>query len=123
MKKLFILLAIPLLLCSCKKRVEDFAFKGKVVDYLNCTMMTTNISEYDIGYVVALELPDSIGADHTLKNGTTYHNCVILYRTRSRFHEGDPISGTMYLDNNYSQAYCNFHYQTGLPEGVCYSLD
>ena len=96
--------------------------KGKVVYFLECTGMVTSISEYDMGYIISLQTPDSIGADFTVNN-TIHHNCVILYHTRSRFQNGDVISGQMYLDNKYSAAYCNFHHDTGLPEGVCYSLD
>ncbi len=123
MKKYLLLLAIPLLFCSCKKRTDTFAFKGTVVYYLECTGMVSSISEYDMGYIISLTTPDSIGADFSTNNNTTHHNCVILYHTRSRFQNGDVISGQMYIDNKYSQAYCNFHHQTGLPEAVCYSLD
>ena len=122
MKKYLLLLLIPLLFCSCKKKTDTFEFKGKVVYFLECTGMVTSISEYDMGYIISLQTPDSIGADFTVNN-TTHHNCVILYHTRSRFQSGDVISGQMYLDNKYSAAYCNFHHDTGLPEGVCYSLD
>lgn len=122
MKKYLLFLLIPLLFCSCKKKTDTFEFKGKVVYFLECTGMVTSISEYDMGYIINLQTPDSIGADFTVNN-TTHHNCVILYHTRSRFQNGDVISGRMYLDNKYSAAYCNFHHDTGLPEGVCYSLD
>ena len=111
-------------LCTASETVGryTFEFKGKVVYFLECTGMVTSISEYDMGYIISLQTPDSIGADFTVNN-TTHHNCVILYHTRSRFQNGDVISGRMYLDNKYSAAYCNFHHDTGLPEGVCYSLD
>lgn len=123
MKKYLLLFVIPLLLNSCGKKADTFAFSGTVHGYLQCTMATTSISDMDFGYVVSLSTPDSIGKDYTSTNNQVLHNCVIIYRTRYRFHEGDKISGTMYLDDKYSQAYCNYHYQLGLPEGVCYSLD
>ena len=66
MKKYLILLLIPLLLCGCKKRVDEFAFKGTVIGYMQCTGMVTSISEFDMGYVLALTIPDSVGADFTL---------------------------------------------------------
>ncbi len=123
MKKYLIFLLIPLLLCGCKKRVDEFAFKGTVIGYMQCTGMVTSISEFDMGYVLALTIPDSVGADFTLPDNTTHHNCVVLFHTRSRFQNGDIISGRMYLDNDYSAAYCNFHQDFGIPEGVCTSLD
>ena len=85
--------------------------------------MVTSISEFDMGYVLALTIPDSVGADFTLPDNTKHHNCVVLFHTRSRFQNGDIISGRMYLDNDYSAAYCNFHQDFGIPEGVCTSLD
>lgn len=123
MKKYLILILVPLLMCGCKKRSETFPFEGTVCDFLQCTMATASISEMDFGYVVSLSSPDSIGKDYTSTNNKKLHNCVIIYRTRYRFHEGDKISGTMYLDDKYSQAYCNYHYTLDLPEGVCYTLD
>ncbi len=123
MKKIILLLLIPLLLCGCKKRVDDFAFKGKVVGYVQCSGMVSSISEFDMGYVIALDTPESIGGDYTFTEKKVYHNCVILYHTRSRLQNDETISGRMYLDDQYSAAYCNFHFETGLPEGVCLSLD
>ena len=123
MKKYHFLILVPLLMCGCKKKADTFPFSGTVCGYLQCTMATASVSEIDFGYVVSLASPDSIGMDYTAANNHVYHNCVIIYRTHYRFHDGDEISGTMYLDDKYSQAYCNYHYQLGLPEGVCYSLD
>lgn len=125
MKKSFLLLSFCLLLLTvgCKKNMDTFPFKGKVVGYVNCTMSTATISEIDFGYVVALTIPDSVGNAYTNENGTKYNHCVVIYRTRQRCHEGDEISGTMYLDDDYSRAYCNYHFNLGLPEGVCYTLD
>ncbi len=124
MKKYLIpLLLLPLLMCGCKKKVDTFAFSGTVRGYLQCTMATASVSEMDFGYVVSLSEPDSIGKNYNAGDGKTYKNCVILYRTRTRCHDGDKISGTMYLDDKYSKAYCNYHYSLDLPEGVCYTID
>lgn len=123
MKKYLLIILLPLLLCGCKKKAETFPFSGTVCGYLQCTLATASISEIDFGYVVSLTTPDSIGKDYNSGNNQTFHNCVIIYRTRYRYHDGDKISGTMYLDDKYSKAYCNYHYTLDLPEGVCYSLD
>lgn len=122
-KYLIIILMVPLLMCGCKKKVSDFPFEGKVVGMVQCTMMTTSISEYDIGYIVNLTVPDSVGGDYMADKNVLYHNCVILYHTRSRFYDGDSIKGRMYLDDKYSAAYCNYHFDLGIPEAVCYSLE
>lgn len=124
MKKFSLLLAVlPLLLTSCGKNENTFAFEGVVLDYVQCTSYAvTSISEFDFGYIIDITTPDSIGGDYTL-NGVTHHNCVILYRTKAQYYQDDSIRGTMYLDDKYSRAYCNFHAGLGLPEGVCYSLE
>lgn len=123
MKKYLLLLFIPLLFCGCKKHVDEFAFKGTVVGYVQCSGIVTSISEFDMGYIIALDTPDSIGGDFTYNTKKVYHNCIVLYHTRSRFEDGEAVSGRMYLDDQYSAAYCNFHIDTGLPEGVCLSID
>lgn len=123
MKRLsLILVALTLLMVSCGKRTDTFAFSGKVVDYYQCTLATASISEMDFGYVVSIDTPDSIGGEYTT-NGVTYKNAVLLYRTKASFKDGEAISGTMYLDDNYSKAYCQYHFHLGIPEGVCYTLD
>lgn len=121
-KYLVIFLLVPFLMCGCKKKVNDFPFEGTVVGFVQCTMMTTSITEFDVGYVVNLASPDSVGGDYVGDNNKTYHNCVILYHTRTRFYDGDAIRGRMYLDDKYSAAYCNYHYKLGIPEAVCQSL-
>jgi len=124
MKKLVLTLVImPMLLIGCGKPDNVFDFSGTMVDYLDCTMQNVSISEWDYGMVLALDTPDSIGKPYTDPYGEKFQNCVILYRTKSRFRIGDKVEGTMYLDDNYSKAYCQFHYDLDLPEAVCYSLD
>ena len=124
MKKTLLIVAITtLFITGCKKPENVFDFSGKMVDYLECTMQYASISEFDYGMVLSLDTPDSIGNDYTDGLGEKFHNCVILYRTKSRFRVGDKVSGSMYLDDNYSKAYCQIHYHYDLPEGVCYSLD
>lgn len=121
-KYLFIALSL-FLLASCGKDVETFRFEGAVIDYVNCSLMSASISDIDYGYVIALTSPDTIGKDYYDVLGKKFTNCVILYRTKSRFEEGEVISGEMYLDDRYSRAYCTYHTRLDLPEGVCYRLD
>ena len=121
--KLILLLAIPLLFAGCKKKKDNFHFEGTVQGYVECSLTTASISEQEFGYVVSLTTPDSIGGDYAGDQGKIYHNCVILYHTRARFYDGDSIRGTMYLDEDFSRAYCAFHFDYGIPQGVCYSLD
>ena len=122
-KTLLFLALIPLLLVSCGKNENTFDFSGKVVGYVDCTLNPTSISEMEFGYVVALDSPDSVGRDYTASDGIVMHNCVIHYRTKARYYDGDPISGSMFFDDRYSRAYCQIHRDYDLPEGVCYSLD
>ena len=124
MRKTLLLFAlIPLLLVSCGKNENTFDFSGKVVGYVDCTLNPTSISEMEFGYIVALDSPDSVGRDYTASDGIVLHNCVILYRTKARYYDGDPISGSMFFDDRYSRAYCQIHRDYDLPEGVCYSLN
>lgn len=125
MKKVSLLfaMAVALLLASCGKNKDAFEFEGTVRGFVNCTMATATISEMDFGYVVEVSSPDSIGADYVNSEGKVLHNCVVLYRTRTRIYEDEPISGEMYLDDKYSRAYCSYHFDLGLPEAVCYRID
>ena len=124
MKKILLIAAIiPMFVAGCKKPDNVFDFSGKMVDYLECTLQYASISDFDYGMVLCLDTPDSIGKDYTDPTGEKFHNCVILYRTKARFKIGEKVSGSMYLDDKYSKAYCQFHYELDLPEGVCYSLD
>ena len=124
MKKILLLtVIIPMLFMGCKKNENVFDFSGKVVGYIDCTINPASISEMEFGYVVALDSPDSVGRDYTASDGIVMHNCVILYRTKARYYDGDPISGSMFFDDRYSRAYCQIHRDYDLPEGVCYSLD
>lgn len=123
MKKACLLAALTALIAAgCGKKADTFAFSGRVVGYVDCTMSSASVSEMDFGYIVDLDTPDSVGGAYA-SDGKTYSNAVILYRTRARIGQGEEISGTMYLDDNYSRAYCSYHYNWGIPEGVCYTLD
>ena len=122
-KILFLFAIIPILLTGCGKPDNVFDFSGTMVDYLECTSPYVSISEIDFGLVLTLDTPDSVGKPYTDPYGERFENCVILYRTKSRIKVGDKVSGSMYFSDKYSAAYCQFHYDLDLPEGVCYSLD
>ena len=119
----FAVLALALCLAGCKKKVEDFAFAGTAIYPIECTLPSQSIAEQDRGYVIELTAPDTIGDDYYDNDGIVHHNCVILYRTRTLITEGEKVSGTMYLDDDYSKAVCSYHYHLGIPEGVCTGLD
>ncbi|MCQ2261279.1 MAG: hypothetical protein MJZ77_07825 [Bacteroidales bacterium] len=121
-KTLWLLLLLPLFLTGCNRDVETIKFEGVIRGYFDCTN-TSSIFEIEFGYIVALDTPDSLGADYTDGLGKTYHNCVVLYRTKAHFADSDTIRGELYLDEDYSRAYCTFHYDHSLPEAVCYALE
>ena len=98
-KTLIILMIIPFLLCGCKKRVDTFKFDGTVVGVANCSLASASISEFDIGYVVSLTVPDSIGGVFTDPSGKKYSNCVVIYRTRARYYVEDRIKGMAFYGN------------------------
>ncbi len=105
-------------LTSCAKH-DEISFRGTVIDARECSASYT---EPNIGYVVQLQKPDSIGKpyDH---NGNTYQNVVILYEPDRRIYKNDHIKGTFYLDNKYSRANCSLHWTDyDLPEGVFTSV-
>ena len=111
-------------LAGCGEHEGTFSFSGKAIYRLECTLATQSIAEQDFGYVLELDTPADIGADYYDTENNVHHNCVILYRTHTRLEENDSISGRMYLDPDYSNAICAYHYgHLGLPEGVCEKLD
>lgn len=122
-KTIFFVLLATVLLCGCKKKVEDFAFRGIICGYVQCSSVAASISEQDFAYVVALSEPDSVGSEYYGDSQQRHDNCVLLYSTRTRCYDGDEISGRMYFDENYSRSYCAYHTNLDLPQGVCSRLD
>lgn len=108
---------------SCKKNVDDFEFSGTVIGVRDCTSTTMSVSELDWGYVVEVSTPEGVGADYFDEQSQKHSNVVVLYGTRARLSDKEKISGKMYLDDKYSRAYCNYHYNDGVPEAVCSKLD
>lgn len=117
-KALFVFLAVSCLLVSCRKH-DEIPFRGTIIDIRECT---ASYLQPDLGYVVKLDTPDSIGKPYSL-NGTTYKNAVILYDPPIRIFKNDHISGTFYLDDKYSRANCTIHWSDfDIPEGVFLDL-
>ena len=74
-KYCLILTLLTLLMVSCGKRTDTFAFSGTVIGYCECTMPTASISEKDFGYIVNIDKPDSIGGQY-ITDGVTYKNAI-----------------------------------------------
>lgn len=110
-------------LSSCKKHVDDFDFTGTVIGVRDCSSMSMSISELDWGYIVEVSSPEGIGAEYYDNDGKKHTNVVILYGTKTRLSDQEKLSGRMYMDENYSRSYCNYHYSDGVPEAVCSELD
>ena len=71
-----------------------------------------------VGYFVQLEEPEDIGRDYTTNSGV-HHNTVILFDPDCRLYKDNRISGSFYLDEDYSRAHCDYHLtDIKLPEGV-----
>jgi len=116
-----ILPAIVILgLTSCNK-VDEIDFRGTVVDTRECT---ASYVKPDLGYLVALTTPDSLGGDYTTQDGITHHNVVILYAPDRLVYRNDKIRGTFYFDDQYSLANCSIHWNDidNIPIGVFTSI-
>jgi len=107
-------------LISCSK-TDEIDFRGTVVDVRECT---ASYVKPDLGYLVALTTPDSLGGVYTTDKGVTYHNVVILYAPDRLIYRDDPIRGTFYLDDQYSRANCSIHWNDidNIPVGVFTSV-
>lgn len=108
------LLALLLTLTACKKHPEiDFA--GTVIDIRHCT---SSYLDNNVGYMVQLDYPDSIGGTISTDEGTAT-GLIVLYEPDRIVRVDDHIHGSFYLDNKYSKANCALHYTDyELPEGV-----
>ena len=111
---------VILCLASCNK-VDEIDFRGTVIDTRECT---ASYVKPDLGYLVALTTPDSLGGDYTTDNGVTHHNVVILYAPDRLVYRNDKLRGTFYLDDQYSRANCSIHWTDidNIPIGVFTSL-
>ena len=104
--KHFAFFSLLLLLAACTKH-DEVDFKGTIIDTRECTLSYTLP---DVGYLVELSTPENYGSDYTLKDGTTYHNVVILYDPDCLLYLHDDIKGSFYLDDEYPRAHCSVHW-------------
>ena len=103
---------------SCNK-ADEIDFCGTVIDTRECT---ADLLRPNLGYLVHLATPDSVGADYIV-NGTTYHNVVILYDPDRVIYRGDKLRGTFYFDDQYDRANCSIHWTDfDVPVGVFTSV-
>lgn len=107
-------LAFAATLVSCHKHPEiDFA--GRVIDIRQCT---GSYLDNNVGYIVQLEYPDSIGGTISTEDGMAT-GLIVLYEPDRVIRVDDHIHGSFYLDDKYSRANCSLHYTDfELPEGV-----
>lgn len=114
-KNLLLLLALLAMLASCKPNVDDFAFEGTAIDFEMCT------GTQDVGYAIQITSPDSLlGGTYLASDGKQYQNVVVLFCADRIIRNGAQVEGRMFFDNNYSSAYCNYHYRSSrgdVPEG------
>ena len=107
-------LALVATAAACQKHPEiDFA--GTVIDIRPCT---GSYLDNNVGYIVKLDYPDSIGGTITNDEGTAT-GLIVLYEPGRVIHLDNHIHGSFYLDDKYSKANCSLHYsELELPEGV-----
>ena len=106
-------LIIVAAIAACKDKHDDFDFTGTVVDYEECN----GISE--MGYAVALSSPSSTGDSYTTRANESFDNVVVIYGADRVLKANSRISGSIYIDNNYSKSTCSRHYtDRDVPEAV-----
>lgn len=120
MKRFAFFSTLLLLLASCNK-ADEIDFRGTVIDTRECT---ASYVKPDLGYLVALTTPDSLGGDYTTQDGITHRNVVILYAPDRLVYRNDKIRGTFYFDDQYSLANCSIHWNDidNIPIGVFTSI-
>ena len=120
MKRFAFFSTLLLLLASCNK-ADEIDFRGTVIDTRECT---ASYVKPDLGHLVALTTPDSLGGDYTTQDGITHHNVVILYAPDRLVYRNDKIRGTFYFDDQYSLANCSIHWNDidNIPIGVFTSI-
>ena len=115
MKRLIIVLLATLSFAGCVEH-EEISFRGMVVGTRGCSGV---LMDNNMGYIVKLFSPDSIGGTMTSTEGEVMSNIVVLYETPRLIYVRDTIHGTFYLDDKYSRANCGLVWDgPKLPEGV-----
>lgn len=117
MKKTALFAIITTFIClgACNRDIDEFRFTGKVVGGELC-------SSSQIGYIIDLITPDSIGKAYTNSNGS-YKNAVMAYRASRILHEGDTIYGVAYTTESYAALNCFGIIDNNLPEVILLSVD
>lgn len=110
---------LVLLLVGCQKHTE-IEFAGTVTGIRQCT--SASYLDQNVGYIVQLEYPDSIGATIETSEGVA-SGIIVLYEPNRIIRVNNHIHGTFYLDDKYSRSNCSLHYTDyELPEGVFLEL-
>lgn len=102
-----LLLSASMLMFTACVHPEDFAIVGTVIDYELCN----SISGQDAGYAIELISPDTIGGNYLDSDGEEHNNVIVCFGPDRYLKIGNVIKGSVYLDPNYSKAYCMFHYR------------
>ena len=112
------LLLTAVLFTGCVEH-EEISFEGVVVGTRGCSGI---VMDNNMGFIVRLFSPDSIGGTLTSTEGETMTNVVVLYEPPRLMYVRDTIHGTFYLDDKYSRANSCVIYDNeemkNLPEGV-----
>ena len=113
--KLFLAVILSLTAISCVEH-EEIAFEGVIVGTRGCSGI---LMDNNMGYLVKLFSPDSIGGTMTSTEGETMTNIIVLYEPPRMLYVRDTIHGTFYLDDKYSRANCSLVWdEMNVPEGV-----
>ena len=116
--KLTVAAVAALLFTGCVEH-EEIAFEGMIVGTRNCSGF---IMDNNIGFIVKLFSPDSIGGPLTSTEGERMTNVVVLHEPPRLLYVGDTIHGTFYLDDKYSRVNSCVIWDNeelnNLPEGV-----
>ncbi|MBP5547971.1 MAG: hypothetical protein J6X58_03645 [Bacteroidales bacterium] len=108
-------LAATLLFAACNNDIDEFRFKGHVVGAEMC-------SSSQIGYVIDILSPDSIGGE-ILLDGATYRNAVMGYKASRILHQGDTFYGVAHFTESYAALNCFGLINNNLPEVILLSVD
>ena len=104
-----------LLLGACNRDIEEFRFTGHVVGAEMC-------SSSQIGYIIDILEPDSIGSTYSNGDGT-FRNAVMGYKASRLLHQGDTIAGVAYFTESYAALNCFGIIDNDLPEVILLSVD
>lgn len=106
---------LAVLFTSCVEH-EEISFEGVVVGTRGCSGI---LMDDNMGFIVKLFSPDSIGGTMTSTEGETMTNVIVLYEPPRLLYVRDTIRGTFYLDDKYSRANCSLVWdEMNVPEGV-----